>query len=214
MRVVGVSAGTAVSSFLVVIALGACGSSSLSAGTAIAGTGGGNADGGGTTGDAGAGGSAGTTSGGGASGGDTTGGAAGSPVVRDQRIVVIIGTQVIEYRADLVAHAGQPPVLEIYASNDTEGTFRIVAVSETGGIPIVPGTTHLCRMGGTYLSLMRGGKQYDTYSESGGSCSVTVTEAGYRAGDRFAGTFSGTLIGGDSGGLEVNNGSFFGLLTL
>jgi hypothetical protein len=55
--------------------------------------------------------------------------------------------------------------------------------------------------------------QYDTYTRSGGSCSVTVTEVGSGAGSRFAGTFSGTLLGALSGGFDVKNGSFLGVIS-
>ena len=210
MRVCGASAGAAVSSFLIVIALAGCGSSG-GAGSGTAGTGGGGAGSGGGPGIGGSGGGAGAGGGAGTTGG---GGMGGGPVVGDQGIVLTIGTQVIEYREEPFAYAGRPPLLEIWARNGTEGTFRIMVAPETGGTTIVPGTTYPCRTGGTYLTLMRAGKQYDTYNRTGGSCSVTVTEAGYGAGDRFSGTFSGTLIGLESGGVEVKDGSFFGLLTL
>jgi len=216
MRLLGVSAGVAILSILA-----GCGSG-RSASSDAAGVGGAGGDG--TGGDTGIGGGAGTGSGagttgsagttgvGGTTGGAGTTGAGGSAIASDLGIVVTIGNAVTEYRKDPFAYAGRPPLLEIWALHATEGTFRIVVAPENGST-IVPGGTYACRTGGTYLSLMKGGMQYDTYTRSGGSCSVTVTEVGSGAGSRFAGTFSGTLLGALSGGFEVKNGSFLGVIS-
>jgi hypothetical protein len=218
MRLFGVSAGVATSSFLALLAFTGCGSSG-SAGSGGTAGGGGAA---GSSGTAGSGGAAGNSGGGGGAGGNagtgggagTTGGggSAGGSVAGDLGIVVTIGTAVTEYRKDPFAYAGRPPILEILALHETEGSFRIVVVPDTGST-IVPGGTYACRTGGTYLSLIKGSTQYDTYTRPGASCTVTVTEVGSGAGGRFAGTFRGTLLGPLSGGFGVENGSFLGVIS-
>ena len=201
MRCSGLAFGWGFGLVLMAIAAG-CGSNAAVAGGTGGASGGGT---GGAGGNAGAGGDAAGPAGG--NNGNGSGGAAGA----EQGIVATIGTNVTEFRREPFAYAGRPPLLEISAGSPADGGFRI-SVAPDNGTTITAGQTYVCRKGFTFMSHTRTAKQYDTYTKAGGSCTVTVTEAGSSAGSRFAGTFSGKLIGTDTGEIQVSNGSFLGVL--
>jgi hypothetical protein len=204
MRRLVLAFGAKVSLLVMAVAVAVGCGSGVSGASGSAGHGGGDAGGGA--------GGASASNGGGGGNGAGRGGAGGGLVMDNQGIVVTVGTEVTEYHKNLLAYGGRPPSMEIFAVSDTAGTLRIV-VGPDFGRTIVSGGTYPCHPGFTFLTLMSASsKQYDTYTKSGGSCTVTVTEAGPGVGDRFSGTFSGTLIGSEGDALELGEGSFLGVL--
>lgn len=210
MRCLAVTFGAALSLLLITMAAG-CESSAPGGG----GTGGNSARGtGGAVAGSGGGPGTGGIGAGGAGNGSAIGGAAGGSLPEEPGIVVTIGSEVTEFRKQPFAYAGRPPLLEIFAGTDGGSSGFRISVAPPNGSTIMSGQTYVCRTGFSFMSLTRPGKQYDTYTKPGGSCTVTVTEAGPGAGARFSGTFSGTLIGTDTGEVQVSSGSFLGVLTL
>jgi hypothetical protein len=94
--------------------------------------------------------------------------------------------------------------------DDGVGTFSI-NVGASGSDSLGPGTYECMTANPNTVQYI--GPTFDTYQAVGGvgECVVELTAVGEGVGDHVTGTFTATLIkagGGDSGMLEVTNGSF------